>query len=249
MTMLCATVPGIGVIVAASSVSVLDDAKRFRNAHAVSSYFGLVPGEDTTGGGKHRLGSVAKYGNTYARAMLVQAAWQIMRAGSENDPPRRWANQIATKRGKKIAAVALARKLAGMLWAMCRDETPYDAGFAARESTKGLKTNAQMHELLPPDRRAPARSWREGPWRGAVALGPPERRAVIASSRGISESSPSGGHASWPDAPERAGHTIPQLVLRQPMHPPRPTGRRQRSRPCPRTRRVGRNRKKEHSSP
>ncbi|MBV9946550.1 MAG: IS110 family transposase [Myxococcales bacterium] len=56
---LCATAPGVGVIVAATFVSVIDDAKRFRNAHAVSAYLGLVPGENTTGG-KQRLGSITK---------------------------------------------------------------------------------------------------------------------------------------------------------------------------------------------
>ena len=138
----------MGIIVAATFVSVLDDAKRFRNAHAVASYLGLVPGEDTTGGGKRRLGGITKQGNTYARAMLVQAAWYILRAGDKNEPLHRWGSQIATKRGKKIAAVALARKLAGMLWAMCRDGTVYDAAFTARESAKGLKTSAQTQELL-----------------------------------------------------------------------------------------------------
>lgn len=147
MTTICATAPGVGIIVAATFVSVLDDAKRFRNAHAVASYLGLVPGEDTTGG-KRRLGSITKQGNTYARAMLVQAAWHILRAGDKDDPLHRWGSQIATKRGKKIAAVALARKLAGMLWAMCRDGTVYDATFTARESAKGLKTSAQTQELL-----------------------------------------------------------------------------------------------------
>ena len=148
MTTICATAPGVGIIVAATFVSVLDDAKRFRNAHAVASYLGLVPGEDTTGGGKRRLGGITKQGNTYARAMLVQAAWYILRAGDKNEPLHRWGSQIATKRGKKIAAVALARKLAGMLWAMCRDGTVYDAAFTARESAKGLKTSAQTQELL-----------------------------------------------------------------------------------------------------
>jgi transposase len=147
MTTICATAPGVGIIVAATFVSVLDDAKRFRNAHAVASYLGLVPGEDTTGG-KRRLGSITKQGNTHARTMLVQAAWHILRAGGKDDPLHRWGNQIATKRGKKIAAVALARKLAGMLWAMCRDGTVYDAAFTARESAKGMKTSAQTQELL-----------------------------------------------------------------------------------------------------
>lgn len=147
MTRICATAPGVGVIVAAVFVSVIDNAHRFKNAHAVSSYLGLTPGEDTTGG-KRRLGGITKHGNTHARRMLVQAAWQILRAGAKDDPLRCWGLQVEAKRGKKIAAVALARKLAGMLWAMCRDGTVYDAGFAARESAKGMKENAQNQALI-----------------------------------------------------------------------------------------------------
>lgn len=147
MTRICATAPGVGIIVAATFVSVIDDAQRFNNAHAVSSYLGLTPGEDTTGG-KRRLGGITKHGNSYARRMLVQAACQILRAGAKDDPLRCWATQIATRRGKKIAIVALARKLAGMLWAMCRDGTVYNAGRTARESAEGMSTNAQSQKMI-----------------------------------------------------------------------------------------------------
>ncbi len=125
---------------------MIDEAKRFRNAHAVSAYLGLVPGENTTGG-KRRLGSITKHGNTHARSMLVQSAWQILRAGDADDPLRRWADALAKTRGKRIAAVALARRLAGVLWAMWRDGTVYDPGLQARDSARGLKTHAQSQGL------------------------------------------------------------------------------------------------------
>lgn len=143
---LCATAPGVGLIVSAVFVSVIDEAERFRSAHAVGAYLGLVPGENTTGGNR-RLGSITKAGNTHARAMLVQAAWQILRAGDKDDPLRCWAKHIMKVRGKKIGAVALARKLAGVLWAMWRDGTVYDPGFQAQQSTKGLKVDAQDSTL------------------------------------------------------------------------------------------------------
>jgi transposase len=143
---LCATAPGVAVIVAATYVSVIDEAKRFRNAHAVAAYLGLVPGENTTGG-KQRLGSITKHGNAHARAMLVQSAWQILRAGADDDPLRRWAIHLAKTRGKKIAAIALARRLAGVLWAMWRDGTVYDPAVEARESARGLRAAAQSSEL------------------------------------------------------------------------------------------------------
>ena len=141
---LCATAPGVGLIVAATYVSVIDDAKRFRNAHTVAAYLGLVPGEATTGGpSKRRLGGITKQGNTYARALLVQSAWSILRARSSTDPLKRWGDHIAQTRGKKIAAVALARKLSGVLWAMLRDGTFYDGALEAQESARGVGEQAK----------------------------------------------------------------------------------------------------------
>jgi transposase len=144
---LCATAPGVGVVVAATYVSVIDEAKRFKNARAVAAYLGLVPGETTTGG-KQKLGSITKQGNTHARKMLVQSAWQILRAADVDDPLRRWGEQISTRRAKKVAAVAIARRLAGLLWAMWRDGTVYDPALAARMTAKGLRVDAQKRELV-----------------------------------------------------------------------------------------------------
>jgi len=144
---LLATVPGVGLIVASTFVSVIDEAKRFKNAQAVGAYLGLVPSESTTGGpGKRRLGSITKQGNTYARTMLVQAAWHILRARDVDDPLRQWADRIAKARGKKIAAIALARKLAGVLWAMWRDGTAYDPVAQAQSSARGTREKARTSD-------------------------------------------------------------------------------------------------------
>jgi len=144
---LCATVPGVGLIVAATYVSVIDEAGRFRNAHAVAAYLGLVPSEATTGGpSKRRLGGITKQGNTHARTLLIQAGWSILRARASADPLRRWADHVAETRGRKIAVVALARKLAGVLWAMLRDGTVYDGALEAEESARGMRENAMRTE-------------------------------------------------------------------------------------------------------
>src|SRR5262249_3506138 len=141
---LLATAPGVGLIVAATFVSVLDEAKRFRNAHAVGAYLGLVPGESTTGGPtKRRLGSITKQGNTMARAMLIQSAWLILRSRDVDDPLRRWGTAIAENRGKSIAALALARTLSGVLWGMWRDGTVYDRTTHATDAARGAKRVAR----------------------------------------------------------------------------------------------------------
>ena len=117
------TAPGVGLIVASAFVSVVDDAKRFADAHQVESYLGLVPRENSSGG-KRRLGSITKHGNGYMRALLVQSASSILRVGDPDDPLRRWGRTLVERRGRKIAVVAIARRLSGILWAMWkRDAT------------------------------------------------------------------------------------------------------------------------------
>ena len=135
---LLATAPGVGSIVAASFVSVIDEAKRFRSAHHVESYVGLVPSEDTTGG-KRRVGAISKEGNSYLRALLVQAAWSVLRTSDRHDPLRLWAEAVSARRGKRIAVVALARRLVGILWAMWRDGTVYDASALAAGNSRGVR--------------------------------------------------------------------------------------------------------------
>jgi transposase len=135
----CATVPGVGLIVAATFVSVIDEAKRFRNAHAVGAYLGLVPSESTTGGPKNRrLGSITKQGNGMARCVLTQAAWSIYRLRDPNDPLRQWVHHVAVRRHKLVAIVGLARKLAGLLWAIWRDGTVYDPKGHAKKAEQGI---------------------------------------------------------------------------------------------------------------
>jgi len=142
---LLATAPGVGLIVAATFVSVLDEATRFKNAHSVGAYLGLVPSESTTGGPtKRRLGSITKQGNRVARSMLIQAAWTIYRLRDTNDPLKRWVTHVAETRNKRVAVVGLARKLAGMLWAMWRDGTFYDPREHAEKSARGVEREARQ---------------------------------------------------------------------------------------------------------
>ena len=118
------TVPGVGAVVAAMFVAVVDKHERFRTAHQLQSYLGLVPREYTSGGKQH-FGAISKAGNRYLRSLLVQAAWtSAMRTNSE-DPLAHWAQKLAKKRGKMVAAVAVARRIAGILWALWKNGTIY----------------------------------------------------------------------------------------------------------------------------
>jgi transposase len=119
------TMVGVGPVTAVRYVSALDEVQRFAGAHAVESYLGLTPGEDSSSARQRRT-QITKAGASRVRWALVQAAWCLWRARPE-DPMARWAQQVAVRRGRRIAVVALARKMAGVLYAMWRDQTPYDA--------------------------------------------------------------------------------------------------------------------------
>jgi len=135
------TTPGVSNVVATAFVSVIDDAKRFKTAHQVQAYLGLVPSENTSG--KRRLGAITKEGNSYLRALLVEAAWSVIRSRSPN-PLKVWALAVARRRNQKlIAAVALARRLSGVLWAMWRDGTVFEARRVGQKSALGLELQAE----------------------------------------------------------------------------------------------------------
>lgn len=117
------TVPGVGPITAATFVATIDDPTRFRHAHKVQSYLGLAPGEHSSSQRQRRTG-ITKAGPSAMRRTLVQAAWVAWRC-SKNEPMVKWAEQIAERRGKPIAVVALARKMSSILFALWRDNTTY----------------------------------------------------------------------------------------------------------------------------
>jgi transposase len=119
------TAPVVGPVTAASFVSTLDEANRFTGPKQARAYLGLVPAERSSGERQQR-GHISKAGPGRARYMLVEAAWTILRRRSQaNSALHEWAAGIAARRGSRVAVVALARKLAGILYAMWRDGTTF----------------------------------------------------------------------------------------------------------------------------
>jgi transposase len=121
------TAPGVGPVTASAFVATIDDITRFRSAHDLEAYLGVAPRERSSGE-KRQPGRITKAGNGRLRWLLVEAGWQILRSKSaETAALRAWTRTIAQRRGKRIAVVALARRLAGILYAMWRDGVTYDA--------------------------------------------------------------------------------------------------------------------------
>lgn len=115
------TAVGVGPATASSFVATIDRLGRFDNAKQAHACLGLVPAE-LTSGEEQRRSYITEISNRRMRALWVEASWQLLHSGrSDTETLRAWTNRIAPRRGKRIAAVALARKLAGILFAMWRD--------------------------------------------------------------------------------------------------------------------------------
>jgi transposase len=132
------SVPGVGPLTALQFVAVLDDRTRFKTAHDLEAYLGLTPGQDSSST-RERTTSITKAGSTTMRCLLVQAAWAARRTRGSH-PMVDWSLQVEKRRGKRIAIVALARKLAGILFALWRDGTLYNPRESAQ--TKAPTTMA-----------------------------------------------------------------------------------------------------------
>jgi transposase len=103
---------------------VLDDVGRFADARSVAAYLGLVPKEDSSGG-RQRKGGITKAGPTGLRTLLIQASWVVWRRRKSGGALYAWVERLAARRGKRVAVVALARRLARILYAMWRDGSDY----------------------------------------------------------------------------------------------------------------------------
>jgi transposase len=120
------TAPGVGPVVALTFQAVLDSPARFDgDAARASAFLGLVPSEDSSAD-RRRRGHITKAGSRELRSVLVQASWAIWRGRSRPGARlRQWAHTLAGRRGRRIAIVALARRLSRILFAMWRDGTAF----------------------------------------------------------------------------------------------------------------------------
>ncbi len=137
------TVPGVGPITASAYVAALYDVRRFdgrRGAARVASYLGLVPSEHSSGEHQRR-GHVLRSAHPYVQSLLVQAAWHVWRSPDPRTAGLRvWARSLASRRGKKMALIALARRLARALFAMWRDETVFEARPQSQTTARPIMT-------------------------------------------------------------------------------------------------------------
>jgi transposase len=110
-------IPGVGPIVATALIAEVGDWKAFSSGRSLAAWIGLVPRQHSTGG-KERLGRISKQGNRHLRWLLVAGAMAVIRYARQHGTKRLWLVRLMGRRPTKVAAVALANKIARMAWAM-----------------------------------------------------------------------------------------------------------------------------------
>src|ERR1700691_6202190 len=111
-------IPGVGPALATALVASVADPKAFRSGRDFSAWIGLVPKQNSSGG-KDRLGSISKRGDRYLRSLFTAGALAVIRyAKIHGTKHRPWLTALLARRPTKVAAIALANKIARMAWAI-----------------------------------------------------------------------------------------------------------------------------------
>ncbi len=119
-------IKGVAEQTSTAAVAFAGRGEAYRNGRHFSANLGLVPKEHSSGG-KQRQGGVTKRGNRYLRRLLIQGAWSVVRNAHKNqDRLSRWAVKLIERRGKHKAVVAVANKIARIIWSMLYHGTEYN---------------------------------------------------------------------------------------------------------------------------
>jgi transposase len=121
------TTTGVGAVVSLTFKSGIDDPRRFKSSKTVGAYFGLTP-KKYQSGETDITGGISRVGDAMVRTALYEAAQVILHRATGFSSVKRWALDVAKRRGMKRATVALARKLATILHRMWVDETDFRWG-------------------------------------------------------------------------------------------------------------------------
>jgi len=120
------TIPGVGLLTSTALVGFIGDIQRFPSGRHFASYLGLTPREYSSGL-KRNLGRISKRGDGYLRTLLIHGARSVLVHARKQQPDRlrEWANQLAKTHVHNKAAVAVANKLARIVWAVWKHERPF----------------------------------------------------------------------------------------------------------------------------
>ena len=115
-----AAIPGIGVITASAIAATVTDPDQFQSGRQFAAWLGLTPQQQSTGG-KTRLGGISKQGDRYLRRLLVVGATAVMRHAKRKPTPLTdWVSRLLEKKPFRLVSVALANKLARIVWTLLK---------------------------------------------------------------------------------------------------------------------------------
>ena len=124
-------IPGVGVLTATALVGAVGHIHAFRRGREFASWLGLTPRESSTGGRRY-LGGISKRGDVYLRCLLTHGARAVLLTAQRTAPHRltrlqQWAVTTAARRGHNKAAIALANKMARIVWAVWHRDVEFHA--------------------------------------------------------------------------------------------------------------------------
>src|SRR3990172_2057532 len=130
-----AAIPGVGPLIASAIVATVGNAREFKNGRQLAAWLGLVPKQHSSGGKQVLLG-ISKRGDTYLRTLLIHGARAVIRH-AEHKPGHAdsWLGKLIARRGKNVAAVALANKNARIAWALLSKKSKFRPDYAAVQPT------------------------------------------------------------------------------------------------------------------
>lgn len=114
-------IPGVGLLTATAAVATIGEAKSFRSGREFAACLGIVPRQSGTGGRVKLLG-ISKRGDVYLRTLLIHGARAVINRRQEPEP---WLQKLLARRPPNVAAVALANKMARMIWALLAHDRTY----------------------------------------------------------------------------------------------------------------------------
>jgi transposase len=123
------SVPGVGVLTATALLALVGDIHRFRTGRHFASFLGLTPKEASSGGRRH-LGAISKQGDIYVRMLLTHGARSVLwhaKTAAPRTALQQWAVQTEQRRGHNVATVAVANKLARIVWAVWKQQRLFAA--------------------------------------------------------------------------------------------------------------------------
>jgi len=128
-------IPGVGLLTATAAVATAGEAKSFRSGREFAAWLGIVPRQSGTGGRVKLLG-ISKRGDVYLRTLLIHGARAVINRRQEPDP---WLQKLLARRPPNVAAVALANKMARMIWALLAHGRTYEPGYVSIRPVTGQR--------------------------------------------------------------------------------------------------------------